>query len=120
MPTEPTRAEMEVALQSLHRNGLLDSVPTLDDALASPMAAKLVRMHVRLAAAGVPSLTQHMTRPTVEAPEPPHPAEHVAAPEAKVRPSKPAAPSPQSRPLPAPRQANLFDPKSAAAGDRGD
>ena len=60
MAAEPTRAALEAALQALHRNGLLASVATLDEALLSPTASKLLRMHACLNAVSY----THLTLPT--------------------------------------------------------
>jgi hypothetical protein len=92
---EPTPAELSSTLQAMHDAGLLVDVPALDR--ATPAQARLVRMHARLLAHGLPTVAPLHRRPAVQAPEPTHPA--TATPW-----------------RPPPRRQDLFDPKAAAAG----
>jgi hypothetical protein len=94
MPThEPTPAELSSTLQAMHAAGLLQDVATLDR--ATPTQQRLVRMHARLLASGLPSVAPVRHREPVLAPQPPHPATSWRPP---------------------PRRQDLFDPKTAAAG----
>lgn len=101
----PTAQQLAEALTALHQHQLLLHVATLEKALANPVAACLVHMHARLHASGVATLGVTQQRPVVKAPEPPHPVHAV----------------PPPRPYSPPRgHRELFDPKTAAAGDHAD
>lgn len=94
MPVTPE--DLQAGFQSLVLAGTLHAA-NLEEALADPHAGRLVKLHAMLHSRGIDPYApvRVKRRPSVIAPEPPHPAEQSA-------------------------RADLFDPKRLAAGDRDD
>lgn len=103
---EPTPEQLDAALALLHSHQLLLDVA--HPAQATPAQLGVVRMHARLQARGIASLSAMHQRPVVVPPEPPHP---VGAVRRFVK-----APAPAARTHKRPPH-DLFDPKAAAAGE---
>lgn len=113
---EPTASQLDAAWRELAASGRhasCSNCSNLDEAMAKPVAAALIRMHARLRAEGLHPLRDHLPallRPAVIAPDPP----------AVSNRQRRAASAPPFRPLRAPQQPALFDRKRAASGERDD
>ncbi len=116
---EPTTEQLDAAWQELRRRGYRSclAAASLDQALARPITAALLRMNARLAASGVQVFAPLRERPATVAPEPLLPADPHAPP--AVRPGLlPRERPPRAKvPRRAPPSAPTLDRKRAAAGD---
>lgn len=116
MPMPYTPDHLQAALDGLLRKGILQQPTTLADALASPYASRLLRMHAGALARGeTPFSATPVTyrRPVVIRPEPPEEGELSAAHQLETNTTRSRLKSFITRPA-------GIDHKRAAAGDRDD